>query len=342
MSSLGPVSILFVPLITALALAGCSDTPTSGEVITLRIGTVAAPGSLIAATSEEFARRIEERLRPRVEVIVFNSSQLGNDEVMLQKLKLGTLDFSVPSTIMSSVVAEFGLFEMPYLVEDREHMRRIGQEIFWPQIAPIAEAEGYRVVGLWENGFRQITNNVRPIAAPEDLDGIKLRTPRGQWRVRLFQSIGANPTPMPLSEVFVALQTGVIDGQENPLAHIASFQFDEVQEYLSLTNHLYSPAYLIAGLDGWRRLPEDVRGVLEEVASQIQEYTYAEAERMDTTLLADLRDSGIRINEADRVRFLEASRPIYEEFGEAVAGGRQLIEAAGSLQRTPAAGTSRP
>ena len=332
--------LLLLALIATLAVAGCRDTPLADDVIRLQLGTVAAPASLIARTSEEFARRINERLAPSVEVTVFGSSQLGNDEVMLQKLKLGTLDFSVPSTIMSSVVSEFGLFEMPYLVEDRDHMQRIGREIFWPRIAPIAEAEGYKIVGLWENGFRHITNNVRPITSPEDLSGIKLRTPRGRWRVRLFQSIGANPTPMPLSEVFVALQTGVIDGQENPLAHVATLKFNEVQEYLSLTSHVYSPAYLVAGLDRWNRLPEDIRAVFEEVAAQIQNFAYAESARMDTTLLNQLRDSGIEINEADRSRFLEASRPIYEEFAEAVDSGRELIEAArvlaGSGREPPA------
>jgi len=297
----------------------------------MQLGSVAAPGSLIARTSEEFARRVNERLEGRVRITHFGSSQLGNDEVMLQKLKLGTLDFSVPSTVMSSEVAEFGLFEMPYLVEDREHMRRIGDEIFWPDIAPRAEARGYRVLGLWENGFRHITNNLRPITAPADLKGIKLRTPRGEWRIELFQALGANPTPMPLSEVFVALQTGVIDGQENPLAQIASQRFQEVQRYLSLTAHAYTPSYLLVGTNRWNGWPDDVRAVIEEEARAMQEFAYTEAERMDAELLESLRAGGIAINEADRNRFFAAGRSIYEAFGDAVPGGRDMIERAMAL-----------
>ena len=218
-----PVWLFF--LAAMLLLVSCGENSSESGVIELQIGTVTAPGSLVSASSEEFARRINERLEGRVRVEFFGSSQLGNDEVLVQKLKLGTLDFAVPSTIMSSLVDEFGLFEMPYLVRDRDHMRRIGEEIFWPSLAPAAEVAGYRVLGLWENGFRHITNNTRPIYTPEDLSGIKLRTPRGEWRFKLFRVFGANPTPMPLAEVFVALQTGVIDGQENPFAQLASLKF---------------------------------------------------------------------------------------------------------------------
>ncbi len=321
------LSVWLVSLAAMLLLVSCGENSSEGGVIELQIGTVTAPGSLVSASSEEFARRINERLEGRVRVEFFGSSQLGNDEVLVQKLKLGTLDFAVPSTIMSSLVEEFGLFEMPYLVRDRDHMRRIGEEIFWPSLAPAAEA-GYRVLGLWENGFRHITNNTRPIYTPEDLSGIKLRTPRGEWRFKLFRVFGANPTPMPLAEVFVALQTGVIDGQENPFAQLASLKFHEVQEYLSLTGHVYSPSYLLTGVNRWNRLPVDIRAVIEQTAREMQDFVYSEAERMDRELLEELRASSIEINEADRERFLEASGPIYEEFGNAVPSGADLIQTA--------------
>ena len=323
--------VWLVFLTAMLLLVGCGQDSSETGVIELQIGTVTAPGSLVSASSEEFARRINERLAGRVRVVFFGSSQLGNDEVLVQKLKLGTLDFAVPSTIMSSLVEEFGLFEMPYLVRDRDHMRRIGEEIFWPTLAPAAEAKGYRVLGLWENGFRHITNNTRPIYTPEDLGGIKLRTPRGEWRFKLFRVFGANPTPMPLSEVFVALQTGVIDGQENPFAQLASLKFHEVQDYLSLTGHVYSPSYLLTGVNRWNRLPPDIRAVIEQTAREMEDFVYSEAERMDRELLEELRTSGIEINEADRERFLEASGPIYEEFGSAVTGGDNMIRTAISL-----------
>ena len=109
--------------------------------------------------------------------------------------------------------------------------------------------------------------------------GIKLRTPRGRWRVRLFQSLGANPTPMSLSETFMALQTGVIDGQENPLSQIHSQKFHEVQKYLSLTGHVYTPAYLLAGAGRWRALPRGMQEVLERTAQDLQPYVYAQGRK---------------------------------------------------------------
>ncbi len=256
---------------------------------------------------------------------MFGSSQLGDDETLLIKLKLGTVDFSVPSTIMSSAVDSFGLFEMPYLVRDRDHMGRIEREIVWPRLAPDAAERGYQLLAVWENGFRHITNDRRPIQIPEDLRGIKLRTPRGHWRVRLFQTFGANPTPMSLAETFMALQTGVIDGQENPLSQIHSQKFHEVQSYLTLTGHVYTPAYLIAGRDRWQALPEAVRSVLAETAREVQAFVYDQAELLDSRLLADLRSEGIAVNECDRQSFLEAGQPLFDQFAENVPRGGELI-----------------
>lgn len=317
----------YVALAGAAFLAGCA-AGGDGDALELKFGHVGAPGSLFALSAEEFARRANERLDGRAHVVVFGSSQLGGDELLLQKLKLGTVDFALPSTIMSSTVDEFGLFEMPYLVRDREHMRRLEQEIVWPTLAPLAEARGYKIIAVWENGFRHVTNNVRPIVVPRDLRGIKLRTPRGRWRVRMFQAFGANPTPMPLSEVFVALQTNVMDGQENPFAQIYASKLHEVQEYLSLTSHVYTPAYVTVGLNRWGGVPEDVRDVLETTARETQAFVYATAARLEDELLAEFRASGLEINEIDPRAFERASRAIYEEFASSVPGGRELVERA--------------
>jgi tripartite ATP-independent transporter DctP family solute receptor len=313
-------------LIAALTLAACRNNEVGNTPIELKFGHVGAPGSLFAVSAEEFARRANDRLGDRVKVVVFGSSQLGGDEVLLQKLKLGTLDLALPSTIMSSIVEAFGLFDMPYLVRDRAHMGRIEREIFWPDLHSLALERGYEVLAIWENGFRHITNNRRPITVPADLHGIKLRTPRGVWRIKMFQALGANPTPMPLSEVFIALQTGVMDGQENPLAQIVSSKLHEVQSYLSLTRHVYTPAYVTVGTNKWAMLPEDVRDILREIAQETQAFVYTTAARMDRELRDELRDSGVAINEPDLESFVTASRAVYDEFGATVPGGKELID----------------
>jgi TRAP-type C4-dicarboxylate transport system substrate-binding protein len=147
----------------------------------------------------------------------------------------------------------------------------------------------------------------------------------------MFQTYGANPTPMALSEVFIALQTGVMDGEENPLSQIHSQKFQEVQTYLSLTSHVYSPSFLTASTRKWNALPKPVRSTLEQTAKETQQFVYETAKRIDEELLVDLKKAGMKVNEADREAFRVASRAIYEEFGETVSDGQAMIETAIAL-----------
>src|SRR3982750_3788072 len=135
----------------------------------LKFGHVGEPGSLIGAAADEFAKRANDKLGGKNKVITYGSSQLGGDKELLQKVKLGTVEMAEPSTVMSSEADIFGVFEMPYLVKNREHMRRIENELFWSKMEPAAEKKGLKLLAVWENGFRHITNNKRPIVTPTDL-----------------------------------------------------------------------------------------------------------------------------------------------------------------------------
>ncbi|MEX2163726.1 MAG: TRAP transporter substrate-binding protein, partial [Sulfuricaulis sp.] len=264
-------------------------------------------------------------------VVVYGSSQLGGDKELLQKLKLGTVDIALPSTVMSSEADIFGVFEMPYLVKDRDHMKKIEKDVFWSRIAPAVEKKGLKVIAVWENGYRHITNNKRPINTPEDLKGIKLRVPEGVWRVKMFQAYGANPSPMKFSEVFTALQTGVMDGQENPYTQIYSAKFQEVQKFISLTGHVYTPAYATVGAKKWDSLPPDVRKILEDTAKETQAYVYEVAEKAETELLDKILAAGVKSNVPNKDAFIAASKPVYEEFAKEVAGSKEVIDRAVAL-----------
>jgi len=296
-----------------------------------KVGHVGEPGSLFAKSAEEYAKRANAKLEGKAKVVVFGSSQLGGDKELLQKLKLGTVDLALPSTVMSSESDLFGIFEMPYLVKDRKHMQAIEKAVFWSQLAPEAEKKGLKVLAVWENGYRHITNNKHPIVKPADLKGIKLRVPEGKWRVKMFQAYGANPSPMKFSEVFTALQTGVMDGQENPFSQIVSAKFQEVQKFLSLTGHVYTPAYITAGSKKWATLPADVRTVLESTAKEMQPVVYAIAEKDDNELIGTIKAAGVKVNEADKPAFVAASKAVYEEFGKEVKGSKELIDQALAL-----------
>ena len=318
-------------LAAAGALALLAAVPALAQ-IEIKLGHVGEPGSLFQKSADEFAKRANAKLGGKAKVVVYGSSQLGGDKEMIQKLKLGTLDMALPSTVMSSEVDLVGIFEMPYIVKDREHMKRIEKAVFWPMLEPAIEKKGLTVLAVWENGTRHITNNKHPIKVPADLKGIKLRVPEGKWRVKMFQAYGANPSPMKFSELFTALQTGVMDGQENPLTQIYSAKLQEVQKFLSLSDHVYTPAYLTVGTNHWKSLPADVRKVLEDTARETQAFVYERAAREETELLAKLKQAGMQVNEVDKDAFVAASKPIYEEFSKEVSGAKQAIDSANSLR----------
>lgn len=312
-------------------LAGALLATAAAAQTEIKFGHVGEPGSLFAKSAEEFAKKANAKLGGKAKVVVFGSSQLGGDKELLQKLKLGTVDMALPSTVMSSESDLFGVFEMPYLVKDRKHMQRIEKELFWSKFAPETEKKGIKVLAVWENGYRHITNNRHPINVPADLKGIKLRVPEGKWRVKMFQAYGANPSPMKFSEVFTALQTGVMDGQENPYAQIASAKFYEVQKYLSITGHVYTPAYLAVGTKKWPSLPADVRKILEDTAKETQAFVYDKAAKDDEALLAKMKAAGITVNTANKDAFIAASKPVYDDYAKEVPSAKEVIERAIAL-----------
>jgi tripartite ATP-independent transporter DctP family solute receptor len=191
--------------------------------------------------------------------------------------------------------------------------------------------KGMRVLGVWENGFRHITNSVRPINKPEDLKGVKLRVPGGAWRVNMFKAYGANPAPMPFGEVYSALQAGVMDGQENPFAQIASAKLQEVQKFLSLSGHVYTPAYLIVSEDFWQKVPADAQAVLSRIAVELGDFARGQGETLDRDLMVKLAPP-LKVNEVDKGAFIQASTPIYQQFGKEVAGGAELVKLIESLR----------
>ncbi|MEM7528033.1 MAG: TRAP transporter substrate-binding protein [Pseudomonadota bacterium] len=306
---------------TALALG----LTTAAGAAEFKFGHVGAPGSLFEASANEFARCVSETSGGAHTVATFGSSQLGKDRELLQKLKLGQVQFSLPSSVMSSVDETFGVFEMPYIIKDRNHIRRVTAEM-GDVFQKAANDNGFHIVAYWENGFRHITNNTRPISGPDDLAGIKLRTPKGAWRVKMFQLYGANPTPMAFSEVFTALKTGVIDGQENPYAQIASAKFQEVQKYLSITGHVYTPGYLLTSKSQWDALDDDAKALLSKCGTETQEFVYETAAQLETDLLKVIKDAGVAVNEADKEAFIAASKPVYDEFANSVDGGDALVQ----------------
>jgi tripartite ATP-independent transporter DctP family solute receptor len=301
------------------------------QALELKFGHVGKPGSLFHESAEHFKDLANKRLRGKATVVTFGSSQLGKDKQLLQKVKAGTVNFSLPSSVMSSVHDEFGVFDMPYMIKDRKHMAKVEKQVLPGIFSNLESKTGYQVLAVWENGFRHITNNKRPINKPSDLKGIKLRTPKSKWRVKMFKTYGANPTPMAFSEVFTALKTGTMDGQENPYAQIASAKFQEVQKYLSITGHVYTPAYVVVHKDQWSKVPADVRGIVEQAARDTQKFVYKRAAELEVSLLKVIKDAGVKVNTANRKAFVDGSSAVYKQFGDEVSTGNALIKKVSGL-----------
>ncbi|HEX5212380.1 MAG TPA: TRAP transporter substrate-binding protein [Pseudolabrys sp.] len=317
-----------------LAFATVLSAGVASAQVQIKFGHIGAPDSLFSQSAELFAARANARLGGKAKIVIYGSSQLGGDTELLKMLKLGTVDLALLSTVMTSVAPEFGVFEMPYLVRDRAHAARIADNVVRPMLAPIAEKAGYYILGVWENGFRQITNNKHPIVKPQDLQGLKLRVPKSVWRPKMFQAYGADPKPMSLKAVFVALQTGAVDAQENSLTQIYSQKFQDVQKYLSMTGHVYTPAYVTAGAN-FARLPPDVQKVLADTAKEVEPDVFRLAARLDDELLDKIKQSGIKVNAVDKPAFVAASKDIYEEFSQQVPAGKGLIDKCLSLATGP-------
>jgi len=302
------------------------------QPVVIRLGHVGFPGSLFDLSGQKFAQEVNQALKGKVEVRVFHSSQLGSDEAMIKGIRVSSPEMQIPSTVMSTVDQRYGVFEMPYLIVSRAHMKKAAESpavqkaLFEP-----LPARGIRVLGVWENGFRHITNNVRPIVRPEDLKGIKLRVPGGVWRVKMFQAYGANPSPMPFGEVYSALQSGVMDAQENPFSQIYSAKFQEVQKFLSLTGHVYTPAFLIVSEDFWKKLPKAEQDTIARIARETGDFARSEGERLDRELQSKLAPP-MKSNEPDKEAFIKASAGVYEEFGKQVPGGAELIKTIQALR----------
>ncbi len=317
-----------VAIVTALLALASAPQAGAQQRMIIRFGHVGFPGSLFDLTASEYAKRVNSELGARVEMRVFHSSQLGTDEDMIRGVRVGALEMFMPSTIMSSVTDAYGVFEMPYIITSHRHMKAVSEnaELKRMLFDPVA-LQGLRLLAYWENGFRHVTNNRRAINKPEDLRGIKLRIPRGVWRQKMFEAYGANPTPMAFAEVFSALQTGVMDAQENPLAQIWGAKFHEVQRFLSLTGHVYTPAYPAAGERWWQTVPADTRIALRRIAEEVGDYARTQGDRLDNILVDEMKKANPRlaVNEVDKRAFIAASEKIYDEFARTVPNGAQLV-----------------
>jgi tripartite ATP-independent transporter DctP family solute receptor len=326
-------SLLAAALALAVAAPWIAPAPAAAQApVTLRLGYVSPAGSLHDLVANEFARRANAELAGKVEVKVFADSALGTDEQMIRGIRNGEVEMFLPGAVMSTLEPKFGVFEMPYLFADRRHVRRVVEsKAVQEQLFATTLPKGMRILGVWEYGFRQITNNVRPVAKPDDLKGLKIRVPSGVWRVRMFQTYGASPVARPWKVVYDELRSGGLDGQESAFQLFMSDNIQDVQKYVSLTDHVYTPAFLVINEDVWQRLPADVQKRVAKLGWEMGDWCRKEGERLDKELRSKLPPT-IKVNEVDKDAFVRASSVVYEQFASEVPGGAALVKMIQSLR----------
>ncbi len=259
----------------------------------------------------KFKELVESRTNGMITIDIFSGGQLGADREIQEGIELGTIDMGVSSSPVSSINDYAKLLDAPYLFVNREHVTEVLDGDLGKRISAPLDKKNIKQLAFWENGFRQITNNKRPIVVPSDLSGLKLRTPENAVRLETFKTFGANPTPMSFKEVFGALQQGVIDGQENPLAVINQGSLFEVQTYLSISNHVYSAAHFLMNKEKFDALSQDMQNILLEAAVETAKYTRSVGKDQDKTLIGKLQGDGMEVNEVDTSAFVDAGKSVW-------------------------------
>ena len=289
--------------LVSLALLSICNNSHAKELVFAHIG---APGSLHDASAQEFALRVNAQLSNNVHVEVFGNSAFGSDVANLEKLKAGKIELTLVGTAMSSVDERFGIFELPFLIRDRNHMTRVRATVFEDTLKPAARAKGYRLLAAWELGFRHITNSARPIQTPEDLQGVRLRVPQVRWLKKAFESYGATVIALPFDKVLAELQKGSIDGQETVLELAHAAHLHDAQKYLSLTYHIYTPAFLVVNEEQFSALPPEVQIGISQIAVDLEGWSRKIGAQHDRAALDKLQKV-LKTNDADMIEFYQAS-----------------------------------
>ena len=298
-----------VPLTQSLALAA------DDEVFEIRLGHTGSPDHHFQVISKRYADLVEERTDGNVKISVYPSDSLGKQVELVEGTFIGTNDMVLTSdAVLSNFVPEVGIINLPFIFRDPEHVRQVLDGEVGDALSDKVEPQGAVVVGWWENGFRHITNSKQPITEPEDLAGMKLRVPEGPIFVDSFETLGANATPIAFTELYSALQLGVVDGQENPPAHILTQKFYEVQDYASRTGHIYLSSPVLINKALLERMPQEYQQVMLDTGRELAaEHTRMVVSEEDAQW-EEIKGFGMEVNDVEKEPFVEATKPVIEKY----------------------------
>ncbi len=262
----------------------------------------------------KFAELVGKYSKGDLKVELFPNSQLGGEQRLAESIRLGVVDMGALSAdgVLSAWLPEYQVLGMPYLFRDRAHAYKVLDGPIGEDLEKKAAAKGINVISYWEIGFRHMTNNKRPIKAVADMAGLKIRVQPSKVFVTMMESLGAIGTPIAFTELYSALQQGVVDGEENPVATIRSMKFNEVQKYLSLTGHCYSTAAVMISDKLLKKLTPAQLQAVRKAAAEARDYQRATLTKMEGDDLAYLESQGMKVNTVDTAPFVKATSVVYD------------------------------
>ena len=301
-------------LVTALALLLFPAAAFTAEY-EINLGHTASISHHYHTSSELFAKLVAEKTGGKVNIVIFPAGQLGSLPDMTESVRLGTQDIVLTADpILGNTIGEFEALYLPYIFRDYDHVEKFEGSKAAKLLEDILRENGMVLLGWWENGFRVITNNKRPIRHPDDMAGLKLRIGESKMAIDTFVLLKANPTPIAMSELFAALQLGTVDGQENPTGRILSARYYEVQKYLSVTRHQHVFEPLVMNLEKFESLPAEFRQALLDAGREVAKVDRKAVADTEADELAQLEQKGMLVNEVDVPAFQKALSPMYEQY----------------------------
>lgn len=319
-------------IVTAAAFFATPGIVRGQGQLRLTLGHGAARGNPRWLAAEHFAELVRTRSNGRIEIRVAGAAQLGDDLAMLTGLRTGTLDMSVNSQgPASSLVPEIAALGLPFLFATSPAAYRLVDGPIGQELARRFEALGLLLIGYWDNGIRHVTNSRRPIRTPEDLRGLKIRTPADPATIDTFQALGAATQQIAFSELYVALQQGVVDGQENPLANIHASKLYEVNRFISLTAHKWECSPVLVSRIARARIADSDWRLILEAMKEAEALNRRLMQESDVTLLDEFRaNPSVAVNEADQAAFRTATGGVLDSWEKKPFGAfvRQVRNAA--------------
>ncbi|PMR71102.1 TRAP transporter substrate-binding protein [Halomonas heilongjiangensis] len=301
---------------TTIALIVTGSLSQAQAATMLKLAHAAPDSDTQQAAAERFAELVEERTNGEVTIKIFGNGVLGGDQQMISGVRSGTIDIEMSGNPnFAGLEPALGAFDLPYIFADREQAYRVLDGEVGQRALDLLEDDGLKGLAFWEVGFRAMTNSKRPIKTPDDVKGLVMRTNSNKSLIEAFSLLGANPVPMPIGELYTALETGTVDAQDHPIGIVWSAGFHEVQDYLSLTNQAYTSLIMVMNEGKFDSLSPEYQQALVESAREAGAYQRELNLENEQQIIATLRENGMQVEEeVDTAAFQEVIRPTWDSY----------------------------